>query len=137
MRPRRAALRPRQPLTVGVQYAGTQQIDVNFANVLGNRGAKTKEQLNLATNIGLYAEEQHDLTPGFTVMLGGRGQYATRAVRDRFTMRDGAGDRDGNDSDAVDFFSVSPKVGFVWRPAKTVQVSGTPVTPTSRRCSWS
>src|SRR6185295_5470090 len=34
------------------------------------------------------------------------------------------GDRAGNDSDAVDFFSVSPKVGFIWRPAKTVQVYG-------------
>ncbi|HZV95785.1 MAG TPA: TonB-dependent receptor [Candidatus Nitrosocosmicus sp.] len=111
-------------LTVGLQYAGTRQIDVNFNNVLGNRGAKTKDQINEATNIGLYAEEQHDFTPGFTVVLGGRGQYATRAVRDRFTMRDGAGDRDGNDSDAVDFFSVSPKVGFIWRPAKTVQVYG-------------
>ena len=31
-------------LTVGLQYAGTQQIDVNFVNVLGNRGAKTKDQ---------------------------------------------------------------------------------------------
>jgi iron complex outermembrane recepter protein len=111
-------------LTAGFQYAGTQQIDTNFANVLGNRGAKTKNQINQATNLGVYAEDQFDVTPAFTVVLGGRAQYSIRAVRDRFTMRDGAGDRDGNDSDSVDFLSVSPRAGFVWRVAPTAQVYG-------------
>jgi iron complex outermembrane recepter protein len=111
-------------LTAGLQYAGTQQIDANFANVLGNRGAKTKDQINQATNLGVYAEDQFDVTPAFTVVLGGRGQYSIRAVRDRFTMRDGAGDTDGNDSDSVDFLSASPRVGFVWRVGPTAQVFG-------------
>jgi iron complex outermembrane receptor protein len=110
--------------TAGLQYAGTQQNDANLVNVLGNRGAKTKDQINQATNLGVYAEDQFDVTHAFTVVLGGRGQYSIRAVRDRFTMRDGQGDTDGNDSDSVDFFSVSPRVGFVWRVAPTVQVFG-------------
>ena len=111
-------------LIAGLQYAGTQQNDANFVNVVGNRGAKTKDQINQATNLGIYAEDQFDVTPAFTVVMGGRTQYSIRAVRDRFTMRDGAGDRDGNDSDSVDFFSVTPRVGFVWRVAPTVQVFG-------------
>src|SRR4030095_15252525 len=110
--------------TAGLQYAGTQQNDANFVNVLGNRGAKTKDQINQATNLGASAEHQFAATPAFAVVLGGRGQYSIRAVRDRFTMRDGQGDTDGNDSDSVDFFSVSPRVGFVWRVAPTVQVFG-------------
>jgi iron complex outermembrane recepter protein len=111
-------------LTAGFQYAGTQMIDTNFANVLGNRGAKTKDQINQATNLGVYVEDQLDLAPAFTVVLGARGQYSIRAVRDRFTTFDGAGDRDGNDSDSVDFLSASPRVGFVWRVAPTAQVFG-------------
>src|SRR6185436_15714525 len=52
-----------------------------------------------------------------------RGQYSIRAVRDRMT-NDGPGDIDGNDSDSVDFLDFSPRFGFIWRPAKTVQVYG-------------
>jgi iron complex outermembrane recepter protein len=111
-------------LTAGFQYAGTNQIDTNFVNVMGNRGAKTKDQLNLATNLGLYVDDQFDVTPAFTVVLGGRGQYAIRTVRDRFTMGDGPGDRDGNDSDSVDFLSASPRAGFIWRVGPTAQVFG-------------
>ena len=108
----------------GLQYAGTQQNEANFVNVIGKRGAKTKDQINQATNLGVYAEDQFDVTPAFTVVLSGGGQYSLRAVRDRFTMRDGGGDIDGNDSDSVDFLSASPRVGFVWRVSPTAQVFG-------------
>ena len=106
-------------LTAGVQYFGTRQIDVNFQNVLGNRGAETKNQFNIATNVGLYAEEQFDVTPAVTLVLGARGQYAVRTVRDRFLTET---DADGNDSDSVDFLSLSPKVGVVWRVGPQAQV---------------
>ena len=104
-------------LTAGFQFFGTRQIDVNFVNNLGNRGAKTKDQFNIANNIAGYLEEQLDLTSAFTAVAGGRVNYATREVRDRF-------ESDGNQSDAVDFFSASPRAGFVWKVAPTVQVFG-------------
>jgi iron complex outermembrane receptor protein len=104
-------------LTAGFQFFGTRQIDVNFANVSGNRGAKTKDQFNIANSIAGYVENQLDLTRAFTAVLGGRLAYSTREVRDRFLS-------DGNQSDAVDFTSASPTAGFVWRPAPTVQVFG-------------
>jgi iron complex outermembrane recepter protein len=107
--------------TIGVQYFGTRMADLNFANVQGNRGAKTKDQINKATNVGLYAEEQFDATEAFTVVLGGRGQYANRRVRDRFqTERDAS----PTDTGTVDFFSFSPKVGFIWKAMPDLQVYG-------------
>jgi len=104
-------------LTAGFQFFGTRQIDVNFVNNRGNRGAKNKDQLNIANNIAGYLEEQLDLTSTFTAVAGGRVNYATREVRDRFLSN-------GNQSDAVDFFSASPRAGFVWKVAPTVQVFG-------------
>jgi len=108
-------------LTIGLQYFSTRQIDVQFANQLGDRGPKTKDQLNLATNVGLYAEEQFDVTPTVTLVVGARGQYAVRTVRDRFTD-EGGSDIDANDSDSVDFLSISPKLGVVWKVAPEIQV---------------
>jgi iron complex outermembrane recepter protein len=111
-------------LTAGLQYFGTRQIDVNFTNTLGAPPAMTKNQINTADSIALYVEDQLDVTPAVTLIAGGRGQYALRGVRDRFIKNDGPGDTDGNDSDGVDFLSFSPRAGFVWRAAKTVQVYG-------------
>jgi len=101
----------------GLQYFSTRQIDVNLQNLSGHRGAQTKDQFNLSTNVGVYAEDQFDIVPTFTAVVGGRAQYAIREVRDRFLS-------DGNQSDSVDFFSFAPKFGFLWRVAPTIQVFG-------------
>jgi iron complex outermembrane receptor protein len=97
---------------------------VNFTNVVGLAPTKTKNQINIADSVGVYVEDQFDVTPAFTAIVGGRIQWALRAVRDRMISTDGAGDVDGNDSDSVDFFNVSPRFGFIWRPARTVQIFG-------------
>jgi iron complex outermembrane recepter protein len=101
----------------GLQYFSTRQIDVNLQNLSGHRGAKTKDQFNISTNVGAYAEDQFDIVPTFTAVVGGRAQYAIREVRDRFLS-------DGNQSDSVDFFSFAPKFGFLWRVVPTIQVFG-------------
>jgi iron complex outermembrane receptor protein len=110
-------------LTAGVQLFGTRQIDANFTNTAGAPAVLSKNQLNVATTVGAYAEDQFDVTPNFTAVAGGRVHYAIREVRDRF-LRDGAGDTDFNDSDSVDFFAFSPRTGFLWRPGPRVQVYG-------------
>jgi iron complex outermembrane receptor protein len=107
--------------TLGAQYFGTRQSDVNFANVLSNRGAKTKDQTNTATNVGLYGEQQFDATENFTVVVGGRAGYAHRAVRDHFQTES---DATGDDSGTVDFYSFIPKLGFIWRTTPSMQVYG-------------
>jgi iron complex outermembrane receptor protein len=100
-------------LTVGLQYFATRQNDAQFANVLGDRGAQNVDRINTASNYAVYAEEQFDVTPAVTLVAGARGQYAVRGVRDRFGT---------NDSDTVDFWSVTPKVGAIWKVAPTAQV---------------
>lgn len=104
-------------LIAGFQFFGTRQIDVNFVNNRGNRGAKNKDQINIANNVAGYIEDQLDLTKTFTAVAGGRLGYAFREVRDRFTGN-------GNQTDSVDFLAASPRAGFVWKVAPTVQVFG-------------
>jgi len=101
--------------TAGFQFFGTRQTDAQFQNVAGNRGALIRNQLNTANTYGLYAENQHDVVPTVSVVTGGRLQYTNDAVRDEFLS-------DGNQSDSVDFFGATPKVGVVWKVAPTVQV---------------
>jgi len=103
--------------TAGFQFFGTRQNDAQFQNVNGDRGSMIKNQVNVANTFGLYAEDQHDVVPAVSLVAGGRLQYTYDAVRDRFLVN-------GNDSDSVDFFGATPKVGLVWRAAPTVQVFG-------------
>jgi iron complex outermembrane receptor protein len=100
-------------LTVGLQYFGTRQNDAQFVNNLGNRGAQTVDRINGAGNYAAYAEEQFDVRPELTLVAGARTQYAVRSVRDRFGT---------NDTDLVDFASLSPKAGVIWRVSPEAQV---------------
>lgn len=108
-------------LTAGLQYAETRQADVNFANLQGTRGAKTKDQINRARNIGLYAEDHFDLTPAVTLVAGGRLQYAFRSVDDRFLTE---ADAQPDDSGSIDYVSFSPRVGAIWQVSPAVQIYG-------------
>ena len=104
-------------LTLGSQYSQTRQLEQYFDNIRGNHGVKGRDQMNKATNIGLYAEEQFNLTNALALVLGGRLQYVRRAIGDAFL-------RDGNSSGSIEYIDVSPKVGFVWNVHPTVQVYG-------------
>jgi iron complex outermembrane receptor protein len=104
--------------TLGFQYAGTRELDLNFNNAgSGRHGAKTKDQFNHATNVGVYFEEQFDATSSLTLVGSGRLQYARRSVDDEFLS-------DGDSSDAVNYFSFTPKLGFIWKVLPTVQIFG-------------
>jgi iron complex outermembrane receptor protein len=104
--------------TVGLQYAGTRELDLNYNNASsGRKGAKTKDQYNNATNVGVYFEEQFDTTSTLTFVAGGRLQYARRSVDDDFLSN-------GDASDAVNYFTFTPKMGLIWKVTPTVQVFG-------------
>ena len=103
--------------TAGFQFFGTRQNDAQFQNVNGDRGSMIKNQVNIANTYGMYAENQFDVVPTVSLVAGGRLQVSHDAVRDRFLS-------DGNQSDSTGFFGATPKVGFVWRAAPTVQVFG-------------
>ena len=99
--------------TAGMQYFGTRQNDNQFQN-LGDaeRGVQTRDNVNNVYTLGWYAEEQIDLTPALTLVLGGRLQYTYDSVRSRHP----------SETQNTDFFGVSPKVGVIYRAAPTVQV---------------
>jgi iron complex outermembrane receptor protein len=103
-------------LTAGLQYFGTRQNDAQFAQIAGNRGNRgpqIQDLVNSASNYAIYAENQFDVLPVLSLVTGARGQYAMRSVRDRFGT---------NDTDEVDFWSLSPKMGAIWRVGPTAQV---------------
>jgi iron complex outermembrane receptor protein len=105
-------------LTLGFQYAGTRELDLNFQNMYsGRHGAKTKDQINWATNVGAYFEEQFDLTSTLMLLGGGRLEYARRSVDDNFLSN-------GDGTDHVNYVSFTPKMGFVWKFVPSVQVFG-------------
>lgn len=103
--------------SVGLQYTQTRQLEQWFNNVNGNHSAKTRDQMNKATNVGLYAEEHLSVTETLALVAGGRLQYARRAVDDAFLI-------DGNSSGSIDYIDMSPKFGFVWQVQPTIQVFG-------------
>ncbi len=103
--------------TAGFQFFGTRQNDAQFQNVNGDHGAMIKNQVNITNTYGMYAENQHDIVPTVSLVAGGRLQVTYDAVRDRFLSN-------GNQSDTTSFFGASPKLGFVWRAAPTIQVFG-------------
>ena len=67
--------------TMGLQYAVTRQIDYNFENNGGQRGARIKNQINNATNVGVYFQNQFELIPTFSLVAGGRLASAGRPDR--------------------------------------------------------
>ena len=100
-------------LTTGLQYFGTRQNDDQFQNIgNANRGAQIRNNLNDTYTLGGYVEHQLDLTSAFTFVLGGRLQYTKDTVRSP------------SDTQTTDFFGASPKVGFIYRVAPTVQIFG-------------
>jgi iron complex outermembrane receptor protein len=103
--------------TAGLQYFSTNQTDTNLVNNRARRGPVTKNQLNQATNVALYAEEQLDVLPTLTAIVGAREQWAYRSVRDRFLAN-------SNQSGDVDYFSFVPRFGAIGRLTKDIQVYG-------------
>ena len=49
---------------------GTRQADLNFANVQGDRGGKTKDQIHATANAGISGENQFDAMENFTIVVG-------------------------------------------------------------------
>ena len=88
-----------------------------YNNVGGQRGVQTNRFGTRARNYGLYFENQLDITERFTLVAGGRADWATRRYRDLFTT-------DGDRSDRRTYKAFSPKLGVVWRAFEQAQVFG-------------
>jgi iron complex outermembrane receptor protein len=90
-------------------------VDNRYVNVQGAAGARTGESTQRSSNIVLFAENQHDLAPQWTLSLGAQATWATRDLDDRFLSN-------GDNSVAESYDRVSPKVGLLYRPSPSIDV---------------
>lgn len=86
-----------------------------FENNFGVQGAQAARFDSAATNYGLYFEDQYDFSTKFTLVAGGRVDFAKRRFTDLFLS-------DGNQSDRRYYKVFSPKIGFVWRVKETASI---------------
>jgi iron complex outermembrane receptor protein len=95
---------------------GTQG-DRNYENVLGQPGALAARYGDRSRNWGFYFDNQFDIRPGLTFVVGGRGDIAYRRYEDHFLT-------DGDQSDHRTYSAFSPKFGLTWQVSDQVQMFG-------------
>jgi iron complex outermembrane receptor protein len=103
--------------TIGLNGAIGLTNDQRFANVGGEKGAKSADADLTATNLDLYAEEQFHVVPALALIVGVQATWSTREYDDEFL---GNGDQSGE----VDYEAVNPKLGVLWQTSKDTQVYG-------------
>lgn len=86
-----------------------------FENLMGTTGPRANHFDARANNYGFYFENQHDFASKFTLVTGGRVDYAYRRLTDRFLSN-------GDQSDERKYKVFSPKIGFVYRARETAQI---------------
>jgi iron complex outermembrane receptor protein len=93
--------------TLGFQPAYESLLNHQYQNNMGEHGALTKNQHDIATTYALYAEDVLSLTPQFSAVFGLRGERASRETRDFFLSN-------GDQSDKRTYNPISPKLGFLY-----------------------
>ena len=88
-----------------------------FENLGGVRGPQAAHFDWVATNYGLFFDDQYDITPSLTISAGGRFDRSKRRNTDLFLS-------DGDGSDRRIYQAFSPKIGLLWRANDRVQVFG-------------
>lgn len=102
-------------------WYGENRLDV-FINNFGIPGAILEKRFIQTVNLGGFLEEQVDVTPNFTVILGARLDYSARDAKKEIFSSPGT-------SSALRptyrvFSAISPKIGFVYRATPTTQLYG-------------
>lgn len=108
----------RNILTIGFSPSRGVATDDRYANVAGTAGARTGQSDQTATNLELYAENQHYVTDSWVLVLGAQASRSVRRFEDKF-FGDGA-----NNSFDVTYVQVSPKLGLRYEITPAVQVYG-------------
>jgi len=96
-------------LTLGVSPNMEREVDHNYENIAGRRGATTGQATERSLNAPLYAQDQQHLTEKLSVIGGIQAIYAQRDFHDLFTATD-SGDQSAN----LVFRGLNPKVGLLF-----------------------
>ena len=96
----------RNHLVVGLAPVVGFLEDNRFLNVAGRRGARTAQGDTTSTNLDLYAENRHELRPGWTLSTGFQASWAGRDFEDDFLVN-------GDQTDLQEYTGISPKLGLL------------------------
>jgi iron complex outermembrane receptor protein len=99
----------RNRLTVGVQPTFESEADTSYQNFGGNAGSIISADKTLASNVVVYAENQHYLTDSLSILTGLQYVYVQRAYWDRLALP-----ADGNQTNYEDWKSINPKLGALY-----------------------
>jgi len=101
--------------TVGLNLFAGENRNRTYVNNLGDRGALTNDNMERALNVDLYGENRFWVHPSVALVLGAQLNFSHRRLDDMFPAN-------GNDSGTRDYWSINPKVGALWEPAKDLQI---------------
>lgn len=95
----------RNHFVIGFSPTWNELKDDRYTNVAGAKGSRTAESWQKASNLDLYAENQHEFAPKWTAVLGAQATKARRKYEDLYLS---------NGDQGVDktFDRVSPKLGI-------------------------
>ena len=99
----------RNRLTLGINPTFESEVDTSFQNLNGIRGSVISADRTFATNVVLYAENQHYLTKSFSILTGCQVTYVERHYSDRLDSP-----ADGDQSNTEDYWSINPKFGALY-----------------------
>ena len=106
--------RPNRLVAGFVPFFGNAE-ERDYVNDAGSRGPLADAFGTTAGNLGLYVEDQLDLSAALTAILGARAERATRSYEDRFLD-------DGDRSGERIYEAVSPKIGLLWTAAPGIEI---------------
>ncbi|HWB58115.1 MAG TPA: TonB-dependent receptor [Chthoniobacteraceae bacterium] len=95
--------------TFGMNPTFESEVDTYYQNINGANGSPISGDRTFATNVTLYAENQHHLTKNFSVLFGAQLIYAGRHYSDRFDNP-----ADGDQSGTGDYWGFNPKIGAIY-----------------------
>ncbi len=95
--------------TAGFNPTAEREDDRYYANLDGQQGPTTGQDVEWSLNGVLYAQDQHYLTEKLSLVAGIQAAYAQRHFYDTYTNS-----VDGNQSANLIFRTVNPKVGLLY-----------------------
>jgi iron complex outermembrane receptor protein len=99
----------RNRLSLGFMPTYERQRDASFANPDGNAGPIVAMDHANATNLNLYAENQHYFTDRFSILTGLQLLYAGRGYEDQLKVA-----ADGDQSNDETYRTFNPKLGALY-----------------------
>jgi iron complex outermembrane receptor protein len=107
----------RNILVAGIHASQGQLSDDRFENLGGRAGARTGESRQRSTNLTLFMENRHYLTPSTAVIAGAQAVQAQRKLQDRYLS---------NGDNSVDrrYSRLLPKIGVLHEAHPGMQLYG-------------